>query len=146
KGLEAMISVSVVNPYMGDHGWTFDPAPGVVADPVGQASYLYQVYQRAQATYSGRVTVPVLWGLQRNTIVNNESADIIRMFNSAFDGLGATAGDYAPTERLPDIDAVNVRIYDAINNGVYKVGFSTEQSVYEQEVGKLFAELDALEA
>jgi putative glutathione S-transferase len=145
KGLQKMISVSVVNPYMGDHGWTFDPAPGVVADPVGQAHYLYQVYQRAQEDYSGRVTVPVLWDLHRNTIVNNESSEIIRMFNSAFDGVCATEGDYAPAELLPQIDAINAHIYDAVNNGVYKVGFATDQKVYEQEVQKLFACLDELE-
>ncbi len=145
KGLEHMISVSVVNPYMGKHGWTFEPAPGVVADPVGQARYLYEVYLRAQPQYSGRVTVPVLWDLERNTIVSNESAEIIRMLNSAFDGICASGGDYAPVELLPQIDAINAEIYDAVNNGVYKVGFATDQDVYEQEVGKLFAYLDKLE-
>jgi len=146
KGLEDMISVSVVNPYMGEHGWTFEPAPGVIADPVDQAQYLYQVYLRADPGYSGRVTVPVLWDLHRNTIVNNESAEILRMLNSAFDGIGAKEGDYTPAALLPQIDAVNAEIYDAVNNGVYKVGFATEQSVYEQEVKKLFAYLDKLEA
>lgn len=146
KGLEQMISVSVVNPYMGEHGWTFDPAPGVVADPVGQAKYLYEVYLRAQPDYSGRVTVPVLWDLQRNTIVNNESSEIIRMLNSAFDGICSREGDYAPAELLPEIDAINAQVYDAVNNGVYKVGFATSQDVYEQEVEKLFAFLDELEA
>ena len=146
KGLQDMISVSVVNSYMGEHGWTFDPAPGVIADPVGQAQYLYQVYLRAQPGYSGRVTVPVLWDLQRNTIVSNESAEIIRMLNSAFDGIGAKEGDYTPEELLPQIDSINAEIYDAVNNGVYKVGFATEQTVYEQEVEKLFAYLDKLEA
>lgn len=146
KGLEDMISVSVVNPYMGDHGWTFEPAPGVVADPVGQARYLYEVYLRAQPGYSGRVTVPVLWDLERNTIVNNESAEIIRMLNSAFDDVGAKAGDYAPAALLKEIDAVNARVYDSINNGVYKAGFATAQDVYEQEVRQLFDSLDELEA
>ncbi|MDN5843193.1 MAG: glutathione S-transferase family protein [Alcaligenaceae bacterium] len=145
KGLEQMISVSVVNPYMGDHGWTFEPGPGVVADPVGQAQYMYQVYQRAQHDYSGRVTVPVLWDLQRNTIVSNESSEIIRMLNSAFDGICSREGDYAPTELLPQIDAINAEVYDAVNNGVYKVGFATSQEVYEQEITKLFAYLDKLE-
>lgn len=145
KGLEKMISVSVVNPYMGKNGWTFEPGPGVVADPVGQARYLYEVYQRAQIGYTGRVTVPVLWDLHRNTIVSNESSEIIRMLNSAFDGICASKGDYAPEELLPQIDAINAQVYDAINNGVYKVGFATEQHVYEQEVGKLFAYLDELE-
>lgn len=146
KGLEAIISVSVVNPYMGDHGWTFEAAPGVVADPVGQARYLYEVYLRARPDYSGRVTVPVLWDLHGGTIVNNESAEIIRMLNSAFDEVGAKAGDYAPAALLGDIDAVNAHVYDTINNGVYKAGFATAQEVYEQEVGKLFAALEELDA
>ncbi len=145
KGLEDMISLSVVNPYMAENGWTFEPGPGVLADPVGQAQYMYQVYLRAEPGYSGRVTVPALWDLQRNTIVNNESAEIIRMLNSAFDGIGAREGDYSPAELLPQIDAMNEEVYDATNNGVYKVGFSTEQNVYEQEVVKLFASLDKLE-
>ncbi|HLW05445.1 MAG TPA: glutathione S-transferase family protein [Azoarcus sp.] len=146
KGLEDIISVSVVHPYMGENGWTFQPGPGVIADPVGQAEYLYQVYLRAQPDYSGRVTVPVLWDLHRNTIVSNESSEIIRMLNSAFDGIGAREGDYSPTELLPEIDALNAEIYDAINNGVYKVGFATSQEAYEQEFNKLFAYLDKLEA
>lgn len=146
KGLEDMITVSVVNPYMGKNGWTFEPAPGVVADPVGHARYMYDVYLRAQADYSGRVTVPVLWDRQRNTIVSNESAEIMRMFNSAFDGVGATPGDYAPARLLKAIDAMNNRTYGAINNGVYKAGFATSQPVYEEAVNALFTELDALEA
>lgn len=145
KGLEQMISVSVVHPFMGEKGWTFEPGPGVVGDPVGQAHYLYEVYLRAQAGYSGRVTVPVLWDLKRNTIVNNESAEIIRMLNSAFDGIGAREGDYSPESLLPEIDAVNAHVYDTINNGVYKVGFATAQEVYEQEVQKLFASLNELD-
>jgi putative glutathione S-transferase len=91
------------------------------------------------------VTVPVLWDLERNTIVNNESADIIRMLNSAFDDLGAKEGDYAPADLLPQIDAINARVYDTVNNGVYKVGFATSQDVYEDEVRKLFASLDELD-
>lgn len=146
KGLEKMISVSVVNPYMGEHGWTFDPGPGVIGDPVGQSQYLYQVYLRAQRDYSGRVTVPVLWDLHRNTIVSNESSEIIRMLNSAFDGICAREGDYAPAHLLLQIDAVNDKVYDAVNNGVYKVGFATSQEVYEQEVSRLFAFLDTLDA
>lgn len=146
KGLESMISVSVVNPYMGSNGWTFEPAPGVVPDPVSNVQYLYEVYLRANPGYSGRVTVPVLWDLERNVIVNNESADIIRMLNSAFDDVGARPGDYAPAELLADIDAVNARVYDAVNNGVYKTGFATDQSVYEEEVVNLFTCLDELEA
>lgn len=145
KGLEGMIGVSVVNPYMGDHGWTFEQAPGVVADPVQQAHYLYRVYLRATPDYTGRVTVPVLWDLQRDTIVSNESSEIIRMLNGAFDGIGAMEGDYAPTALLPQIDEINARIYDTINNGVYKAGFATQQRVYENAVAVLFESLDELE-
>lgn len=145
KGLHDMISISVVNPYMGQNGWTFEPGEGVVPDPVANARHLFEVYQRARPDYSGRVTVPVLWDLKRNTIVNNESADIIRMLNSAFDGIGAKEGDYAPAELLPQIDAINAEIYECVNNGVYKAGFATEQAVYEEEVRKLFDCLDRLE-
>lgn len=146
KGLEDMVGVSIVNPYMGENGWSFEPGPGVVADPVGGADYLYQVYLRARPDYSGQVTVPVLWDLERGTIVNNESSEIIRMFNSAFDGVGARPGDYAPAELLPEIDAINARIYDTVNNGVYKAGFATRQEAYEEAVTQLFATLDELEA
>lgn len=146
KGLESMISVSVVHPYMGQNGWHFEAGDGVVPDPVGGAQYMYEVYLRTQPDYSGRVTVPVLWDLQRDTIVSNESAEIIRMFNTAFDAIGAEDGDYAPADLLPQIDALNAEIYDAVNNGVYKTGFATSQDVYEQEVRKLFAYLDTLEA
>lgn len=145
KGLESMISVSVVNSYMGDHGWTFEDAPGVVPDPVGGARYMYEVYLRAAPDYSGRVTVPVLWDLQRRTIVSNESADIIRMLNTAFDDIGAVEGDYAPAELLPKIDEINAGIYDDVNNGVYKAGFATSQRVYEKAVAALFERLDELE-
>lgn len=145
KGLQDMISVSVVNPFMGEHGWTFEPGPGVVADPVSGARYMYEVYLRADPCYSGRVTVPVLWDLQRDTMVSNESAEIIRMLNSAFDGVGAREGDYAPAALLEQIDAVNAEVYEDVNNGVYKAGFATSQQVYEQEVATLFARLDSLE-
>lgn len=145
KGLEEVITLSVVNPYMGENGWTFEPAPGVVADPIGNAHYLYEVYLRADPAYSGRVTVPALWDRDRNMIVSNESADIIRMLNSAFDGVGARPGNYAPADLLPEIDRINAEIYDRVNNGVYKAGFATAQGVYEAEVRNLFAELDRLE-
>lgn len=145
KGLESMMGVSVVNSYMGDHGWTFEEAAGVAPDPVGGARYLYEVYLRAAPDYSGRVTVPVLWDLQRDTIVSNESADIIRMMNSAFDGIGAVEGDYATAALLPQIDEINGRIYDNVNNGVYKAGFATDQRVYERAVAALFDCLSELE-
>ena len=140
-----MISVSVVHPYMGEHGWSFEETPGVIPDPVGDASYLYEIYLRSVPDYSGRVTVPVLWDLQRNTIVSNESADIIRMMNSAFDGIGALPGNYAPEVLLPQIDEINARTYADVNNGVYKAGFATRQSVYEKAVMVLFGCMDELE-
>ena len=145
KGLAGMIDVAVVNPYMAENGWTFEPGPGVTGDPLGSSEYLYQVYLRADPGYSGRVTVPVLWDRERGTIVSNESADIIRMLNSAFDGVGAAEGDYAPADLLERIDEVNAHVYDTINNGVYKAGFATAQDVYEREVRELFDALDGLD-
>ena len=145
KGLAGMIDVAVVNPYMAENGWTFEPGPGVTGDPLGGSEYLYQVYLRADPGYSGRVTVPVLWDRERGTIVSNESADIIRMLNSAFDGVGAAEGDYAPADLLERIDEVNAHVYDTINNGVYKAGFATAQDVYEREVRELFDALDGLD-
>ena len=131
---------------MGENVWTFEPGVGVVADLVGQADYLYQVYLRAQSSYSGRVTVPVLWDLHQDTIVSNESADIIRMLNAAFNGIVPQTVDYSPAGLLAEIDRVNAFTYDAINNGVYKAGFATDQTVYETEVRALFSALDRLEA
>ncbi|PPU75661.1 glutathione-dependent reductase [Xanthomonas cucurbitae] len=146
KGLQSMIDVSVVNWLMGEHGWTFDAGPGVVEDSVNHAQRLYQVYLKADPQYSGRVTVPVLWDRERKTVVSNESADIIRMFNSAFDAVGARAGDYYPAPLRAAIDAVNARVYDTVNNGVYKAGFATTQRAYEDAISPLFESLDWLEA
>jgi putative glutathione S-transferase len=145
KGLEDLVSVSVVHWRMLDRGWTFEPGPGVVPDPVLRADYLYEVYLAADRTYTGRVTTPVLWDRQTGTIVNNESAEILRMFNSAFDGLGALPGDYYPPDLRAEIDALNARIYEAVNDGVYKAGFATTQAAYEEAVGRLFETLDWLE-
>lgn len=145
KGLEGMISVSVVNPLMGEHGWTFDPDEGVVADPLHQASYLHQIYTADTPDYTGRVTVPVLWDKQQQRIVSNESADIIRMLNSAFDGIGATPGDFYPEVLRGEIDTLNERIYDSINNGVYKAGFATSKEAYEAAFWPLFEMLDELD-
>lgn len=146
KKLEEMIGVSVVNPLMLDEGWTFEPGDGVVPDPVGNARYLHQVYTRADPHYTGRVTVPVLWDLKRNTIVSNESSEIIRMFNSAFDDVGAAEADFYPAGLREEIDAVNAEVYDRVNNGVYKAGFATTQVAYEEAVLALFEALDGLEA
>jgi putative glutathione S-transferase len=145
KGLESMISLSVVNWHMGARGWTFEPGPGVIPDPIHRAKTLSDVYVAADPKYSGRVTVPVLWDKQRGTIVSNESAEIIRMLNSAFDRLGARAGDYYPADLRAEIDALNERIYGTVNNGVYKAGFATSQDAYEEAVSPLFETLDWLE-
>ncbi|HER26602.1 MAG TPA: glutathione S-transferase family protein, partial [Rhodospirillales bacterium] len=118
KGLEQAITVSVVNWFMGDDGWHFGAGDGVVDDAINGAGFLHQVYTAADPDYSGRVTVPVLWDKQQNTIVCNESSEIIRMFNSAFDGVGAATGDYYPQALRPEIDALNKVVYDTLNNGV----------------------------
>ncbi len=145
KGLESMISVSVVNPLMQEHGWTFDAAEGVIADPIIQARYMHQIYTTADPKYSGRVTIPVLWDKQQSRFVSNESAEIIRMFNSAFDDIGAKPGDYYPQALRAEIDSLNAHIYDSVNNGVYKAGFATTQQAYEEAVFPLFEALDELE-
>jgi glutathionyl-hydroquinone reductase len=145
KGLEAMVSLSVVHWRMGDRGWSFEDGPGVVADPVLGARYLYEIYLAADRSYTGRVTTPVLWDKRSATIMNNESSEIIRMFNSAFDAVGAHPGDYYPAELREEIDALNARIYETVNDGVYKAGFATTQQAYEDAVGPLFETLDWLE-
>lgn len=145
KGLEDMISVSVVHWYMAENGWTFADGDGVIADPINNADLMHQIYTAADSSYSGRVTVPVLWDKKQNTIVSNESAEIIRMFNSAFDGIGAKYGDYYPLALQAEIDEVNDRIYSSVNNGVYKAGFATTQAAYEEAVVPLFDSLDWLE-
>ena len=146
KGLESFIPISVVNWLMGSEGWTFADGPGVIPDAVNGAKRLYEIYLKANPAYSGRVVVPVLWDKKTGTIVSNESSEIIRMFNSAFDGLGARPGDYYPANLRPEIDRVNAEVYDRVNNGVYKAGFATTQDAYEEAVRPLFETLDALEA
>ena len=145
KGLESMIDISVVHWLMRENGWTFAKGEGVIADPVGDAQYMYDIYRRADAAYTGRVTVPVLWDKETGTIVNNESSEIIRMFNGAFDAVGAVAGDYYPAELRAEIDALNDRIYRTLNNGVYRCGFATTQGAYDEAAGEIFATLDMLE-
>lgn len=146
KGLEDMISVSVVHWLMRDNGWTFNDGPGVIPDGVNHVTFLHQIYTKAIADYSGRVTVPVLWDKQTQTIVSNESSEIIRMLNSAFDEVGAKPEDYYPVELREEIDALNARIYPTVNNGVYKAGFATTQAAYEEALTPLFDSLDWLEA
>ena len=145
KGLEDMISLSVVHWYMGHQGWTFEPGDGVIPDPIHNAHYLHEVYTGADPDYSGRVTVPVLWDKKTETIVSNESSEIIRMFNSAFDDVGALPGDYYPEDLREEIDEINARIYSNVNNGVYKAGFATTQAAYEEAVIPLFETLGWLE-
>jgi putative glutathione S-transferase len=145
KGLEQVIPVSVTHWLMADQGWSFTPGEGVIPDPLFNSRYLHEIYTRADAHYSGKVTVPVLWDQHTQTIVNNESSEIIRMFGSAFDAVGARPGDYYPAALRAEIDAVNSRVYDTLNNGVYKAGFATTQSAYEDAVMPLFDTLDWLE-
>lgn len=145
KGLEEAISVSVVHWYMAENGWTFDEGDGVIADSVNGVRFLHQVYTTAKSDYSGRVTVPVLWDKKAGTIVSNESSEIIRMLNEAFDGIGAKPGDYYPKALRAEIDALNDRIYGTVNNGVYKAGFATSQEAYEEALMPLFETLDWLD-
>ncbi|MBA1147512.1 glutathione S-transferase family protein [Ectothiorhodospiraceae bacterium WFHF3C12] len=146
KGLEDVISYSVVHPYMGDQGWQFDSSyPGCTDDPVNGAAFMHEIYTRAQSDYTGRVTVPVLWDRETGTIVNNESADLVRILNSGFQSLAGDDQDYYPEPLREAIDAVNADVYDRVNNGVYKAGFATRQSAYEEAVHALFDALDALE-
>ncbi len=146
KGLQQFIGLSVVHPLMLEHGWElrtdFDGATG---DSLYGLDKVYQLYQKADPHYSGRVTVPILWDKQRQTIVNNESADILRMMNSAFDDVGARPGDYCPEDLLARIDSVNETIYEHVNNGVYRAGFSTTQVAYDEAAAALFETLEDLE-
>ena len=146
KGLENIVSLSVVNAYMGAQGWTFAEGDGVISDPIFNAQYAHEIYTAAQSDYTGRVTVPILWDKKTHTIVSNESSEIIRMFNSAFDQLGAVAGDFAPTELLAEIDELNAFIYPSINNGVYRAGFATTQEAYDEAVVELFDALNIIES
>jgi len=147
KGLESAIDVSFVHWFMGENGWTFNADDeGIVGDKLQNNKLMYEVYQQADPTFTGRVTVPVLWDKQQNTIVSNESSEIIRMLNSAFDNIGAVPGDYYPEQHRTTIDTLNERIYHSVNNGVYKAGFSSTQSAYEEAVVPLFDTLDWLES
>lgn len=140
KGLQDVVSLSVVEPELGDQGWAF--APG--ADPVNGAEFMHQIYVRADPHYTGRATVPVLWDRATGSIVNNESAEILRMFNSGF-GTLASGPDLYPEPLRPRIDELNARIYPRLNNGVYRAGFATTQAAYDEAFADVFAELDLLE-
>lgn len=145
KGLEKHISISVVNSYMGDNGWTFDAGDGVIADTINNTRYVYELYTLAEAQYTGRVTVPILWDKKLQTIVTNESSEIIRMFNDAFNHISGNSDDYYPKHLQANIDDLNDYIYHNINNGVYKAGFATTQSAYELAVDNVFSALNKLE-
>jgi len=146
KGLKHIISVSVVHWHMAENGWTFEAGDGVISDNVNGAEFMHEVYTNAEPKYSGRVTVPVLWDKKTGTIVSNESSEIIRMLNSAFDGVGAREGDYYPKALRVQIDELNDRIYSTLNDGVYRCGFASTQAAYEAALTPLFDTLDWLEA
>jgi len=145
KRLESVISVSIVDSLMLEHGWEFTGAPGTTDDAVNGCRYLHQVYAKARPNFTGRVSVPVLWDKKTDTIVNNESSEIIRMLNSAFDGFGDASLDFYPASLRSEIDRINGMVYSAINNGVYKCGFATTQAAYEAAYTALFAALDNVE-
>lgn len=143
KKLEDVISISVVEPFMGERGWSF--GPDGIPDPIHQSQYLHELYTRTQSDYSGRVTVPLLWDRKMDTAVNNESSEIIRMLNAEFDAFGDASLDLYPEALRPEIDALNDQIYANVNNGVYRCGFATTQAAYEEAFDDLFGTLDALD-
>lgn len=146
KGLGEILPVTIANPELGDQGWSYVDADGGSRDPENGISYLHQLYVKAVPTYSGKVSVPVLWDTRTKTIVNNESADIVRMLNSAFDGVGGNDLDLHPADLRASIDGWNARIYDTLNNGVYRAGFARTQAAYEAAFDDVFGMLDALDA
>lgn len=145
KGLEEHITISVVNPFMLENGWTFEEGDGVIPDTVNGAEYLHQIYTAAKAGYTGRVTVPVLWDRSHRTIVSNESSEIIRMFDEEFGQLTGHKPSFRPLSLVDEIDPLNDRIYTGFNNGVYKAGFATSQESYNEEVTRVFEVLDEME-
>lgn len=145
KRLEDVVSVDIVHHFMGENGWTFATEDGASGDTLFASKYLHQIYTRADPTYSGRVTVPVLWDKETGTIVSNESSEIIRMLNSAFDEWGDASVDLWPAALRDEIEAVNDRVYPSINNGVYRAGFATTQKAYEEAFDELFDALDEIE-
>ncbi len=145
KRLEAAVSVSIVDPIMGEDGWRFSNGPGCVPDSINGAEFLRDIYLKAQTDYTGRVTVPVLWDRRTATIVNNESLEIMRMLDTQFNAVGDDSVDFYPTALQRRIDATIERIYAPINNGVYRAGFATAQSAYENAVTELFDALDDCE-
>ncbi|MGB1091778.1 MAG: glutathione S-transferase family protein [Oceanobacter sp.] len=145
KGLQDMISVSVVNPQLTDQGWRFGEFDGADADPLHGSTYMHELYTRADSSFTGRATVPVLWDKKTDRMVNNESADIVRMLNTAFSEYGAAGPDLYPAELASDIDSLNERIYTQLNNGVYQAGFASSQQAYDEAYDNVFGMLDELE-
>ncbi len=145
KKLEDIISVSIVEPFVTDQSWKFGDFPGAIADTVNNATYLHEIYTKSDPHFTGRVTVPVLWDKHQGVIVNNESADIVRMLNSAFDAFGDESMDLYPEDLRAHIDALNDEIYDSFNNGVYRAGFARSQEAYDDAVSAVFAALEMLE-
>jgi len=145
KGLEDVVSMSVLEPLYGPHGWRFGTSPGTVPDSVNGASELAEIYLRADPRHTGRVSVPALWDKERRTIVNNESAEIIRMLNGAFGRFTNVRTDYYPPALREEIDRVNALVYENVNNGVYRAGFATSQEAYEEAFRAVFRVLDELE-
>ncbi|MFN5997882.1 MAG: glutathione S-transferase family protein [Paracoccaceae bacterium] len=146
KGLEALIPVTVVNPTLSPQGWQFGGYAGADEDPLFGATYMHEIYTRADPHYTGRATVPVLWDMAQGVLVSNESADIVRMFDTAFEHLALSTLRLYPADLGDRIDALNARIYDALNNGVYKAGFASTQGAYDEAVEGVFAMLDELES
>ena len=145
KGLQNVISVSVVHPLMPAQSWVFDEYPDATPYHVNNANYLYENYLKADPDFNGLVTVPVLWDKRRQTIVNNESSEIIRMLNSAFDEYGNTGVDFYPEPLHEEIDAINMVVYENVNNGVYRAGFATSQEAYDKAFDRLFNAMNELE-
>lgn len=145
KGLQDIISISIGGSSYKDEGWTFNDEPGSVPDTVNNIYYLHELYTKADPLYTGRVTVPTLWDIKTQTIVNNESSEIIRMFNAAFNDLTKNKVDFYPSELRVEIDEINDLIYSNVNNGVYRTGFAATQEAYEEAYEKLFSTLDMLE-
>ena len=145
KRLEDVVSVAIVEPVMTDQGWRFGDYPGADRDAVNGATYLHEIYTLADPHFTGRATVPALWDKERRTIVNNESADLLRMFNSGFGALADTSIDLCPADLRAAIDALNAEVYGSLNNGVYRAGFATTQVAYEEAFVAVFATLDTLE-
>jgi putative glutathione S-transferase len=145
KGLQDIISVSIGGSSYKDEGWTFNDEPGAAPDTVNNIYHLHELYTKADPSYTGRITVPTLWDIKKQTIVNNESSEIIRMFNTAFNHITRNELDFYPNDLRMEIDEVNELVYSNVNNGVYRTGFASTQEAYEEAFGKLFSTLDLLE-